>query len=252
MVKVKDVLKFINRDIPFATQMEWDNSGLLIGDENKEVNLVAVMLDATQENIQKAINNHIDLIICHHPVIFGGVKTVMSDSAIYSLIKNDISLISVHTPWDICEDGVNYVLASTLGLKHIKPFHTQEGGNIVKYGSLNGGMSANNFINMVRERVDIPFVKYVCCGEFIRTVAVCGGSGSDFIEELAGEVDAYVTSDVTYHKFLRAKELGLTLIDAGHYNTEALSMNPLAVKIAVEFPNIKVMRLKSKDPISYN
>lgn len=251
MTTVKDIYEFLNSEIPFSTQMQWDNSGLLVGSADKEVHTIAVMLDATNENIRKALKNKVELIVCHHPVIFKAIKSVKSTDAVYQLVKNDVSLIATHTPWDAADDGVNYVLANALGIKDVRPIFTESAGNLVRFGRIPGGISEQAFCTRVKEKLGIPFIKYVSANEYIKTVAVCGGAGADFIDDVAAKVDAFVTADVSYHEFLHAADMGLTLIDAGHFNTEDISMNSLAVKIAVEFSGVKVLRLKSKDPISY-
>ena len=67
---VKDIYDFINEIAPFGNQCEWDNSGLLVGESNKEVGKIAFVLDITSEAVAKAAEIGADLIISHHPVIF--------------------------------------------------------------------------------------------------------------------------------------------------------------------------------------
>lgn len=251
MVRVKDVYNYFNREIPFDTQEQWDNSGLLIGNMFSEVKTAAVMLDATPENVEKAIKSDVDLIITHHPIIFDPLKSVLKDDPIYSLIKQNISVISLHTNWDKAEKGVNAVLAKVLELTDIKDLETKEGNGFVKYGTLSSPEPEADFCATVKEKLKAPVVKYASAHEAIRRVAVCGGAGADFIDDVAEYVDAYVTSDIKYHQFLHASEIGLTLIDAGHFSTEDISMGPLSLMVAQAFPDIKVLRLRSQDPVSY-
>lgn len=251
MVRVKDVYNYLNREIPFETQEEWDNSGLLIGDMFSEVKTVAVMLDATPENIEKSVKNNVDLIITHHPIIFDPLKSVLKDDPIYSLIKQNISLISVHTNWDKAEHGVNASLAKVFELTDVKDLPTKNAEGFVKYGTLISAEPEGQFCNHVKEKLKVSTVRYSSAHEAIRRVAVCGGSGADYIDEVADYVDAYITSDIKYHQFLHASEIGLTLIDAGHFGTEDVSMGPLSLMIAQAFPAIKVLRLRSQDPVSY-
>ena len=251
MITVGDVYKFLDRQMPFASQEEWDNSGILVGSPDMQVNKIAVMLDATPTNITKAINNGVDLIVCHHPLIFEPITKLAADNSVYRLARNDIALIAVHTPWDKAKDGVNQVLANALSLEHIEPLTTKEGGEMLRLGYLPSPMSEENFCLLIKQNIGIPFVKYVSTKENVRKIAVCGGAGADFADEVARVADAFVTSDIKYHQFLHAKDIGLTLIDAGHFTTEDMSMNTLSVKIAMEFADAKVLRLKSVDPISY-
>ena len=251
MARVKDVYNCLNREIPFETQEEWDNSGLIIGNMYSEVKTIAVMLDATEENVEKAIKNNVDLIITHHPIIFEPVKSVLKDDPIYNLIKQNISVISAHTNWDKAEKGVNGVLAKVLELSDVKDLKTGEGAGFIKYGTLAAPEPESDFCNIVKEKLKAPVIKYASAHEAIRRVAVCGGSGGDFIDDVAEIVDAYITSDIKYHQFLHASEIGLTLIDAGHFSTEDISMGPLSLLLAQAFPDVKVLRLRSQDPVSY-
>lgn len=251
MITVGSVYDFLDKQVHFSSQLSWDNSGLLVGSRDKKVDKIAVMLDATPSNITKAINNNVDLIVCHHPIIFDPIKNLSADNSVYRLARNDIALIAVHTPWDMADDGVNFVLANTLALERIEIINTADGGNMIKMGRLQSPMNEPTFCTYIKQKIGVPFVKFVSTKEIIRKVAVCGGAGAEFMEEVAKYADAFVTSDVKYHDFLRAAELGLTLIDAGHFTTEDISMNALSVKIAMEFADAKVLRLKSVDPISY-
>lgn len=251
MVTVGNIYDYLDKLVHFDTQEEWDNSGLLVGSRDKQVAKIAIMLDATPTNITKAINNNVDLIVCHHPVIFNPIKQLHSNDAVYRLARNDIALIAVHTPWDSAKDGVGFVLASTISLEKITAVPTKNGNTMVKMGYLPGHMPEAEFCNYVKQKIGVPFVRYVSTKENIKKVAVCGGAGAEFMDEVAKIADAYVTADIKYHEFLHAQEIGLTLIDAGHFTTEDMSMNSLSVKIAMEFAEVKVLRLKSVDPISY-
>ena len=251
MLTVAKVYKYLDKLYHFDSQLEWDNSGLLVGNPDKQVNKIAVMLDATHQNITKAINNDVDLIVCHHPLLFHPVQQLPASDPVYRLARNDIALIAIHTPWDMAKDGVNHVLATTLGLEKIELIGTKECGDMLRLGYLPNPMSEAALGDYIKQKIGVPFVKFVSTKETIRKVAVCGGSGAEFMEDVVKKADAFITSDVKYHDFLRAKDYGLTLYDAGHFNTEDISMNTLSVKIAMEFAEAKVLRLKSVDPISY-
>lgn len=120
-MKIIDILNAIDSLAPFKTQEKWDNSGLLIGNPNNAVTKAMLALDVTFDVIEDAKKNKSNLIITHHPVIFEPLKNIMSNSVVYELIKNDISVISAHTNLDVAEFGVNYQLAKKLNLKNCKP-----------------------------------------------------------------------------------------------------------------------------------
>ena len=251
MLTVAQVYEYLDKEMHFSSQAEWDNSGLLVGSPDKQVSKIAVMLDATPTNITKSINNGVDLIVCHHPILFDPIQKLSADHPAYRLARNDIALIAIHTPWDKAKDGVNFVLANALSLEHVEVLPTKEGGDMLRMGYLPGPMPEADFCTLIKQKIGVPFVRYVSTKENIKKVAVCGGAGADFIDEVALKADAFVTADVKYHQFLHAHDIGLTLIDAGHFTTEDISMNALSVKLAMEFAEAKVLRLKSVDPISY-
>ena len=98
---VKDIFEFIDSLAPFSTQCDWDNSGMLVGDRNKMVRKIAVVLDITTEAIEKAAEMNADLIVSHHPVIFRPARSFTDKDLPYVLAKNGIAAICTHTPLDI-------------------------------------------------------------------------------------------------------------------------------------------------------
>ncbi|WP_040030034.1 Nif3-like dinuclear metal center hexameric protein [Staphylococcus cohnii] len=121
-MKVKTLLQIINQHVPFKTAESWDNVGLLIGDESAEISGVLTALDCTNEVVDEAINHDFNTIICHHPLIFKGVKNIIHQDGygaiLRKLIKNDMNLIALHTNLDVYPKGVNAMLAEKLQLKN--------------------------------------------------------------------------------------------------------------------------------------
>ena len=142
--------------------------------------------------------------------------------------------------------GVNDVLAATLGLENIQvlnPAGADEDGN--PYGLLHVGtvreQSPEEFLTTVKEKLGCPGLRYADGGKIVRKVAVGGGScGNGLYEVAAAGCDTFVTADVKYNQFWDAKNLGLTIIDAGHFYTENPVCAVLAAKIAAAFPEISV------------
>ncbi|MEG1994493.1 MAG: Nif3-like dinuclear metal center hexameric protein, partial [Oscillospiraceae bacterium] len=132
-VLVKDILDFINSFAPFNSAEDFDNVGLLVGNKNAEVKKVLVCLDCTDEIISEAIDLGANLVITHHPVIFSPLKKMVSDSIVYRLVQNSISVISAHTNLDIAPMGVADSLAEKMELKNIQPFAL---GNVESYYKL--------------------------------------------------------------------------------------------------------------------
>ena len=249
MITVEKIYNYINDIAPFDTQLSWDNSGLLIGDFSNTVKKAAIALDGTYENVTAAAELGADLLITHHPIIFDGLKSVDSKSAVYAAIKNNLSVISTHTPWDICDFGVNEVLCQSIGLKDVRSLSDND-GYLIKIGRTDKVYSEDEFARFVKGALNVASVKYNKRAADIMTVAVCGGAGADFIElAKSSGADALLSAYIKYHQYLFASELGITVFDAGHYGTENISMSKLKSIIEENFGDIEVVLLDTSDPV---
>lgn len=237
-----DVFNFLCTLAPLELQMSFDNSGFLAGDKNAEVHKVLLALDVTDAVVDEAVENKSELIVSHHPVIWNPLRSVTveqpSSRKLMKLIKNDISVISMHTNLDIAEGGVNDVLISLLGAECSGKL---DGDNCGRTGVLPNEMELKDFLAFCRKSLNANGLRYVDGGRKVKRLAVMGGAGADaMVDAIARGCDTYVTADIKYHQFLEAKELGLNLIDAGHFCTEAPVMPVLAAKIKEAFPELDV------------
>lgn len=244
-MKVKDILQYLDSFAPFDTCEEWDNCGLLVGNQNGNADVVLVSLDVTDEVLKKAKEQNAGLIVAHHPIILGGVTCILSDSLIYKAVKSGISVIGFHTCFDNAKEGVSCILAKVLGLELIA--QNQEYPSLVT-----GERQYKNAADLVADinqtlKTD---AEYIDSGKPIKKIAVCCGSGGSFLNvALDTGADAFVTGECKYHNFLIAGEMGITLIAAGHYETEAPCVPVLSNRIKTRFPNIEVITHNEKPPI---
>lgn len=230
MATVKDIYDFIDSIAPFDTAEEWDNSGLLVGDADKIVNKIIFALDVTDDIINQAVAGNADLIITHHPIIFKPVSNVLSDSLVYKLIKNDLSIICAHTNYDKAVDGVNDILCKTVGLTDVSKID----GTCLNTGYTDFA-NINDFADMIKSQLKglVRFNSYK--GE-IKKVAVCSGAGSDYLETAKKlGCDVLLTGDGSHHSFLDSDDMGIGLVCAGHFETENIAINPLLEKIKNNF-----------------
>lgn len=249
MVTVKNIYDFIDSFAPFEAQEGWDNSGMLIGDLSKEVNTVAVCLDITPETIDNAKINGADLIVSHHPVIFNPIKKVLKGDCVYQLLTSDLCAICAHTNYDVANGGVNDVLATILELQDVTVLQDKENTGILRVGKIDK-CSPQDFAKHVAEKLNTT-VRVAKGGRDIETVAVCGGSGCSFIPDIidAG-IDAFVTGDAKHNDFLDSADNELTLVAAGHYETENPAMPELAMHLHKQFSDISVIYIDS-NPVEY-
>lgn len=117
--KCQEIMSLMEKIAPEELAEDWDNVGLLIGDRNSAVKKIMVCLDLPKWVIDEAIDNQVDMIVTHHPIIFNKIKKVNTDSSlgrgIIRLIKNNVSVYSSHTNMDIASGGLNDMFAKQLG-----------------------------------------------------------------------------------------------------------------------------------------
>ena len=250
MATVHEVLTFLETLAPRSMKMDWDNVGLLCGSRRTEVSKVLVALDPFEGVCEEAAAWGTDLIVTHHPLIFQALKSVTDETpigrSIQLLCREGISAINAHTNLDCAPGGVNDRLATALGLEGIQvidPMGVDENGQ--EWGLLRKGtvteQTLADFLPTVKTALGCEGLRYVDGGKPVRNVAVGGGAcASELMDAYRTGCDTFVTSDVKYNQFWDAKDLGMNLIDAGHFCTENPVTACLAEKIAAAFPEIQV------------
>lgn len=234
---VNNIFEFLNEKFPVDTACDFDNVGLLVGDVEAQVSSALISLDCTLETVEIAKNNSCQLIITHHPVIFSPLKNVLKGSVVYEIIKNNISVISMHTNLDVCKGGVNSSLCDAIGLEKVEIYPASD-GYVLQKGSIKE-CSADDFAEHLKKSLN-TVVKYVDGGNKINNVLVCSGSGGDFIyAAIKGGFDALVTADIKHHHFLDARDNGVSLFECGHFNTEDVVIEPLCDLLKNKFKDIK-------------
>ncbi len=123
-MKLKELIATLEAWAPSSYQESYDNSGLIVGDKNVEVNGCIICLDSTEEVIDEAIDTGVNLVIAHHPIVFKGLKRFNGSNyverAVIKAIKNDINIYAIHTNLDNVRSGVNAKISDLLGLQNQK------------------------------------------------------------------------------------------------------------------------------------
>lgn len=245
MTLVKDIYNYINKIAPYDEMEDWDNSGFILGDIKKKVKTVVMSLDATKAAVAFSKSVDADLLLTHHPIIFGGVKKIKSDSAIYQLINNDIACMCAHTSFDKANGGINDNLALLLELKNTRKL---ENGYVV-VGELENEMSIDDFATFVSNSLDVHALRYTDTDKMIKTVAVGGGACGEFIDDAMQNADCFVSSDLKYHQMLDASEENFALINAGHFETENKAFLMLKNKLEKEFEQVEFIVAPVQNPV---
>ncbi len=251
MAAVADILSYLQTLAPQSMKMSWDNVGLLCGRRDREVTKILVALDPFRNVIQEAVEEKADLILTHHPLIFRDPLMAVNEDTeagrcVLTLVEHGIAAINAHTNLDLAPGGINDVLAQTLGLEDIQVVNPEgEDAYGRPYGLLRKGTVEEQplscFLAHVKEALHCEGLRYVTGGSPVRRVAVGGGACADeMLEAVEAGCDTFVTSDVKYNQFRTAFELGLNLIDAGHFHTENPAMPVLAARLQAAFPEICV------------
>lgn len=239
MTKIREIYDYINEIAPFDTALSFDNVGLLVGDYDINVSKVLLSLDITKSVCKEAKNLGANLIISHHPIIFKPLKNIEFGSVVASLIKNNISAICAHTNLDIAKNGVNFQLARKLGLLDLSVLAFEENNPLGLLGYMENEMSAKDFAEHVKEKLGCSGLRYTKTNDRIKKVAVCSGSGGSFIESAYEKsADAFVTGEIKHSDILKANELGISIVDAGHYKSENVIIEPLKNMLSEKFLNI--------------
>ena len=227
-------MNHIDTFAPFALAEEWDNSGLMVGSFEAEASRVGICLDAIPEAVIKASENKCDVLVCHHPLIFRGLKKINIDTdtgkTICGAIKRGVNIIAAHTNWDKADEGVNATLAELVGLKETKPL-----GEFGVVGKLDDKVETEKFLELVKKSWGLSRLDFYSetMPEKISRVALCGGSGADFWSAAKlHRADIYITADMKYHELIDATHAGLSIALCEHGEMERASLNKLAEKIS--------------------
>lgn len=230
-MKIDKILKTLEDFAPYSLAESWDNNGLLIGDRNMDIDKILLSLDCTAAVIDEAIDSNIKLIVCHHPVIFTSINRINTDTllgkSLIKAIKNDISIICMHTNLDCAKGGVNDMLALKLNLTNIQNLGCGESEMLGRIGETN--MDFEDFIKLVSNNLSPNSIRYVAPTKKVCKVAVGGGACSKLLPQVkAMGADTFVTSECSYDIMQKAVELGVNLIDAGHFATENVVLEKLS------------------------
>jgi len=150
---INDILNYFEEFAPCATQMSFDNAGLIVGDKYTAVSRVLVALDITEDVVNEAERLGCELIISHHPVIFAPIKRLSPSSVPYMLAQKGISAVCMHTNLDLGEKfGVNICLADALGVKN--PV-LSELGECMFTGELESETDIHDFAKLAKKNADM-------------------------------------------------------------------------------------------------
>ncbi|WP_104727541.1 Nif3-like dinuclear metal center hexameric protein [Helicobacter felis] len=209
------LFNFLNQLSPFELQAPWDNSGINLGHLSAPFDQVVISLEATLELALELPPK--TCILAHHPLFFKASKnfnpTLYPYNIATPLIQKSCSLIALHTNFDITH--LNAHFANLLGFENLK----SEGFALV--GAITP-TKLENLLEHIQERLQLPYVRYVCAEHNIEHIAIVCGAGASYLQDLAHIPKGLclITGDVKHHDAMAAKSMGVSVIDVGHYESE--------------------------------
>lgn len=258
----KEITDIIEERYPKEYALDWDNVGLLAGRDDKEVRSVYIALDVSDEVIHAAAEQGADMLITHHPLIFGGIKRITNRDfigrRILELIRHDISYYAMHTNYDVL--GMAELSGSMMGLKRPEVLEvTKEGSPERGTADMTGKGSAKEGIGRVGQLEKAVTLRQCCedvkrafCLESVRVfgdpdrmverLAICPGSGKSVIPEaLKKHADVLVTGDIGHHEGIDAAAQGMAVIDAGHYGLEHIFVEDMKAYLEKQLEGIRII-----------
>jgi len=236
-MKISEIYQKLNELSPFDLQERWDNSGLLVGDMNREFEYIALGLDLDKETLEQAKEN--TLFIVHHPLIFSGLKQL--DFSVYPanllevMVKKNLSLIAMHTNFDKTHLNA-YVFEKVLGFK--KEFQDEF------ICRTTGTWSKDELLKLLKDKLGLDTLRVVSPKQKITSIALTTGAGASLMDEV--DADCFLTGDIKYHDAMKAMSQNLMMVDIGHYESEKF----FAEVLKAELENLGVLGIitQSQNP----
>lgn len=258
----REVIDIIKQDYPEEYALGWDNVGLLAGRDDREVRRICLALDATDEVVCAAAEQGADMLITHHPLIFGGMKRVTNQDfigrRILSLIRHDISYYAMHTNYDIL--GMAKHAGSRMKLKQQEVLEVTHGGKagdaeerqegIGRIGLLEAPVTLRQCCEDVKKAFHLETVRvFGDIEKQVEKAAICPGSGKSVIgEALKKQADVLITGDIGHHEGIDAAAQGMAVIDAGHYGIEHIFVEDMKQYLMRKLDDAEVITAPTQHP----
>lgn len=229
---VREIYNYIDSFAPFCAQESWDNSGILVGDDSKEVKSIMLCLDITKEIASEAVSKNVSLVISHHPVIFSPLKALSPDNPAVILSAGGVSAICMHTSFDFASGGLNDFLAEKLGVGKVIDCPIEDETGLGRIIELFDETSSKDLAQKIRDMLGCQAIRLNLPEKQIKRVGVISGAGGGYYQlAMKKGCDALITGDVKHNQFVDAQNDGFSMIDAGHYYTENIITEYLLEKL---------------------
>ena len=243
-MNVNDLELFLNGTFPVENALSYDNVGLIAGDRNKIVTAILVSLDLTDKAIEAAKEVGANVIVTHHPIIFGGIKRLTLDDCtgktLIKLVQSGISVIACHTNLDLTDEFGNLAIASKLGAEEPKRLEGSVCGVLYE---LPMDMKLNAYCRKVVADLGSSGVITINNPDnTVRKVFIQGGSfDEDSLEAvIKAGVDTVVSGEIKHHICVGLEQMGINTIIAGHSATEQAYLPKIKQMLSEKYPGISI------------
>ena len=243
-MKLTEIFKKLETVAPVALSDEYcrkfkmyDNSGIII-DCKEEITGALFSLDLSFKAIEEAKAKGFNLIVTHHPAIFGGISRISADDTIGTCLKSGISVISMHLNFDAAPCGIDYHLMCGLGGEKAEILEDVQGGG---YGR----------VYSVKE-IKFSELKNVVCKNFNTQRALFYGDDNRCVKKIASfcgagcnneaiafakrnGADVFVSSDMKHHEIAALLGMGINVIHLTHYSAENYGFNKIYTQLSTSF-----------------
>lgn len=252
-MRIKELISRFEKDYPLETSEDWDNSGIQVGDVNQDLKNIMVTLEITEEAIAKAVEEDVNLIICHHPLIFPTITNIDKDnfkgSKLIDAIKNDIVIYASHSPTDMA--GFNEYIFNRLGFQSEgKILYTNDSKTLAYGDYASKKICLRPLVEQIKENLDLDHLVVWGDRNKFSKIGLVTGSGMSFIEDVKRlGIDLFITGDIGHHDAMDAIEQDITLIDISHEGSEKFFTYFVERVLDEEFEDgqIKVIKYYNED-----
>lgn len=260
-MKVSSLIARIETTAPPSYAASWDRSGVQIAGTRQDIRRMAVCLDPTLKNIEKAVEEDADFILCHHPLTLSPRLPDRIDDyhhILRAILGRGCWLYAAHTSLDAQPRGPVSWLAQELCLQKtqvLQPTGFQDTQSGSEYGfgcvgDLQAPLSALEFHDLITKKFQLPVKAQTApLPERIRRIAYCPGSGADLAEKaFAAGADIYITGDLKYHQ---AQDAEIVIMDVGHFSLEERMMEVWESELHQDLASqeIETFFIPGKDPL---
>lgn len=258
-MKARDIIAAIEEFAPLHVQEEWDNSGLQTGSPDQEVHGVLIALDCTAALVEEAVRRGCDFVLTHHPLLFNPLQRIDPDdptgAAVIAAVRNGVAVYAAHTTADKVPGGVSALMAKRLGLRDVRILEEESPGvGLGAVGNLPEALPAEAVLAKLKQAFGLERIRTsrpVSCP--VRTVALCGGSGSSCIPSaIKAGAQLYVSGDISYHHFFVPE--GFMIADIGHFEGEVEIVEAFRSLLQKKFPNFASLvseDISESNPVYY-